>query len=911
MTKKQEKLIIIDGHALLHRAFHAVPPLTTKDGLLVNAVYGFTSILLKIFKEFEPEYIACTFDLAAPTFRHEEFEDYKAQRVKAPDELYAQIDLIQDVLEAFNIPIYTAKGFEADDVIGTIVTKLNKTKPDLQCIIVTGDMDALQLVNDQTSVFTLKQGINDTITYDPTAVKERYGFAPKQLIDFKALRGDPSDNIPGVPGVGEKTATELVKKYHSLDNIYQNIDDIDILSDRFKGLLKEHKDSAYQSYRLATIVTNVKLPISLTAMKTAGFDADNVYQLFQKLEFRSLLNKIPNKLAQGVKTKETNEFATINNPEIQDFAGYRLVANDQTWKNFIKKLKQQTIFAFDTETTSLNTLNAELLGISFCWQIGEAYYLDIKNNESWLRELKSVFENPTIKKIGHNIKYDYSILKNVNIDTNNLYFDTLIAAYLLFPTSRSLKLDDLAFSECGHKMQPITDLIGPKGKKQLTMADIAIDRVNYYACEDADYTWRLYKKLDEQISEAKMFKLFNEIEMPLVKILANMEIAGIQVDEKFLQKMSKKLGKKIIAIEKETYKMAGVEFNMASPKQLKEILFDKLQISTKGLKKTKTGFSTNADQLEKMKGLHPIIELISEFREYSKLKNTYLDALPELINARTKRVHTSYNQAVTATGRLSSSDPNLQNIPIRTELGREIRKAFVAKPGYQLIAADYSQIELRVAASLANDPKMIAAFNQGKDIHSSTAAEINKVNIKDVTFDQRRQAKEVNFGIIYGLGATGLSQRTGISRNEAKNFIEEYLKLYKKIKDYLDETKKLAHQQGYVETLFDRRRYIPDINSHIPFVRAAAERVAINMPIQGTAADLLKMAMIQIAHKLPELSKDTKMLLQVHDELVLEVPEADLKKVAKFIKKEMENIHQLKVPIIADIKTGPNWGEMK
>ncbi len=460
-------------------------------------------------------------------------------------------------------------------------------------------------------------------------------------------------------------------------------------------------------------------------------------------------------------------------------------------------------------------------------------------------------------------------------------------------------------------MQPITDLIGPKGKKQLSMADIEINKVSPYACEDADYTWRLYKVFYDRIHEDKMFNLLKDIEMPLVKVLANMELTGIKIDTKLLNSMNKDLTKRIKLIEKKMYKMAGEEFNVASPKQLKVILFEKLNVSTAGLKKTKTGFSTDAAQLEKMKGLHPIIDLISDFREYSKLKNTYLDALPELINPKTGRVHTSYNQAVTATGRLSSSEPNLQNIPIRTDLGREIRKGFITRPGYKLIGADYSQVELRIISSLASDPKMIVSFQKGEDIHKRTAAEIHGVDIKDVTFEQRYQAKAINFGIIYGLGSTGLAKSTDLTRTEAKKFIDNYLELYKEIKKYLDHTKEFAHENGYVETLFKRRRYLPDINSRIPFMQAAAERTAINMPVQGTAADIMKMAMIKIWEDLPSISPKARLLLQVHDEVVVEAPDADIKKVTKFIKDTMENIYKLKVPIKVDIESGNNWGDLK
>lgn len=906
MSKKQEKLIVIDGHALLHRAFHALPPLTTKDGQVVNAVYGFTSILLKIIKEYQPDYLACTFDLAAPTFRHQEFVEYKAQRVKAPDEFYQQIPLTHEVLQAFNIPIYTAEGFEADDVIGSLVTRINKERPDIYCLIVTGDLDTLQLVNKQTEIFTIKRGLGDTIVYDITTIKERFGFGPEKMVDYKALRGDPSDNIPGVKGIGEKTAMELIKNFGSIDNIYQKIDKTDKISPRYKELLKNQEEQARQSYHLSTIVTDLPLPFSLTEMKMTGFEARRVFDLFQKLEFKSLLTKIPNAMSKHSAVPQ--EIVTNS---IDKDVQYQLINTDKEWQKFINDLQQQKIFCLDTETTDLDTRRARLLGVSFCWQAGTAYYVNFGDHPQWLKEVSKILADEQIKKVGHNLKYDMQILELAGAPVKGLFFDTLIAAYLLFPPARSLKLDDLVFSELGHKMQPITDLIGPRGKKQINMADVDLAKITYYSAEDADYSWRLYEKLKKDLIDGPLAKLFKEMEMPLITVLSNMELTGIMVDQKFYSELSKQFAKKITDLEKNIYQLAGREFNVASPLQLKKVLFEDLKISVKGLKKTKTGVSTAAGELEKMRGLHPIIDYIEDFREYSKLKNTYLDALPELIDPQSGRVHTSFNQAVTATGRLSSSDPNLQNIPIRTELGRQLRSGFIARSGFKLLSADYSQIELRVVASLAPDEKMLVSFQKKEDIHTRTAAEIFKVPMEQVSFEQRRQAKEVNFGIIYGLGSLGLSQRTGISRPEAKEFIEKYLGLYNGIQKYLEKTKQQAHELGYVETLFGRRRYLPDINSHISYIQAGAERMAINMPIQGTAADLMKMAMLAVAKELSAVSKDSKMLLQVHDELVIEVPEKDVEIVAKFLKEAMENVCVLPAPIVVDIKFGINWGEME
>ncbi|MCR4280249.1 MAG: DNA polymerase I [Candidatus Komeilibacteria bacterium] len=912
MVKNRQKLIIIDGHALIHRAFHALPPLTTKDGLLVNAVYGFTSILMKIIKEFAPDYIAATFDLAKPTFRHEEFKEYKAHRVKAPDELYAQIDYVMEILEAFKIPVFTEPGFEADDVIGTIVTKVNKSNPEIECIIVTGDLDTLQLVNDSTKIFTMKKGLSDTILYDTAAVKERYGFGPDKVVDFKSLRGDASDNIPGVKGIGEKTACEMIKNFGSLEKIYENLESTDLINDRFKSLLREHEKLARQSYRLATIRTDVPLAFSLPTTEAKGFDLQKVYELFQKFEFRSLLTKIPREFAHG-KDKEMAEATEKTYAEIKTENGgsYLLIDSDEDFEKFLPEFSVQSYFAIDTESTGLDPITADMLGISLCWEMGRAYYINTCRHPEWLERLKSILENDKVMKIGHNLKYDYQMLKNSGITLRGLNFDTMLAGYLLFPSSRSLKLDDLVFSELGYRMQPIEDLIGPKGKDQLCLTDVDLEKVRFYAAEDADYTWQLYLKLKTQIEKEEMEKLLANFEIPLITILAEMELTGILIDTPLLKKISADFGKKITDLEKEIYKLSGREFNVGSPKQLKEVLFDELEISTKGLKKTKTGISTAAGELEKMRGLHPVIDLVSQFREYSKLKNTYLDALPSLVKKKTGRVHTSFNQAVTATGRLSSSDPNLQNIPIRTEIGRQIRAAFIARPGYELVAADYSQIELRVIASLSGDKKMIDAFRNGDDIHTATAAAIHNISKEAVTFEQRRQAKEVNFGIIYGLGSTGLAQRTGISRTEAKQFIENYLTVYNSVNDYLEQTRILARNKGYAETLFGRRRYLPEINSGVPFIRAAAERMAINMPVQGTAADLMKLAMIEVWRNLSSISEMSRLLLQVHDELVLEVPLADVTKVKDYLRQTMESIHKLAVPIKVDINSGLNWGILK
>lgn len=899
---KQKKFVIIDTFSLLHRAWHALPPsLTTADGRMVNAAYGFTSILLKLMNDLKPDYLMAAFDLAAPTFRHEEFVQYKAQRETQPDELYDQVVIVEEILDAFKIPRLSKKGFEADDIIGTVVKYNRQHNPELKNIIVTGDLDALQLVDSQTEVFTLKKGINDTVIYTPSAVKERYGLKPDQLIDMKALKGDASDNIPGVKGIGEKGASDLIKEFKSLDNLYKNIDS-DKIKDRVRQLLLEQKKEAYQSQRLVTIVTDLPITFALNEAETHSFDKEKIYQLFKELQFNSLVNKIP-------KTNGGQQNLLTAMPQTND--DYQTVSGTPAMEKLLEELKDHKIFAIDTETTGLNTMEAEILGVSLSWQAKHGYYISLrtkKDRDSFVKLFKKLLEDPDYQKIGHNIKYDFQILKKLGITMQGVFFDTMIAAFLLNP-GRGLKLEELAFSYFGRRMLKLSD-IAAQESKIIDMLAIPEAKLSWYAAEDADYTWQLYKKMEPEIAKSDLKKMMYEIEMPLVPVLAEMELQGIAIDKEQLKKMSKSFALRITKISEKIYKMAGKEFNISSPLQLKEILFDTLEIDTKGLKKTKTGISTAASELDKMTGRHEIIPLISEYRELTKLQSTYIKALPKLASPIDQRIHTSFNQTVTATGRLSSNDPNLQNIPIRTELGREIRQAFISKRGYKLISADYSQIELRVAAHMSQDPAMTQSFLKGEDIHTATAAAVNKVTLDKVTPTMRRQAKEVNFGVLYGLGARGLSQRTDLNQEEAKEFIEKYFRVYQGLKKYIEETKKRVHQLGYVETMFGRRRGLPEIYSTMPQLVAQAERMAVNMPLQGTAADIIKLAMIAIQEKLPKNSHDSKMLLQVHDELVFEVPNEDVEKVTKFVKQQMEKVTKLTVPLIVDVKVGNNWSEM-
>lgn len=952
-----KKFLIIDANSLIHRAFHALPPLMNKKGQLVNAAYGFTSIFLKALKEIKPSYVACCFDVSRDTFRKEISSDYKATRKTQPTELYEQFPYIKELLAAFNVKVFEFKGYEADDLIGTLSflidkeVKIGQRYHDLKSIIVSGDLDVLQLVDDNTEVYTLKKGISDVLIYDEAAVRERFGFEPKSLIDYKALRGDNSDNISGIKGIGEKTALELIKNFVTIDDLYAYLEkksdykknEVELKTKKitesiFEKLVKGKKQ-AYQSKQLAEIVRNVPIKFELESCRVVDFKTEKVVKLFQEWNFKSLINKIPDaervmQKKQGNIFEKSEIFALAKdgqsqNPEKENFKlkkGYLLVDNEEKYQEFIKELEKQKIFAIDTETDSLNPFENKLIGIAISWQKGQAYYLAMSMlskkatlerksffaDHKLFKELKYILADEKIKKIGHNLKFDLEVLETAGFKMNGLYFDTMIASYLLNPGTRQHGLDNLAFVELGYKTETIEELTGEKKSSLIDLSKILVEKVANYSCEDADITWQLYENLLPKIESENLLQVLDKIEMPLVAVLAQMEKDGIKIDINFLNKMSKELAKRIIALEEKIYELAGTKFNVASPLQLKEILFEKLNISTAGLSRTKTGISTAAGELDKLKGRHEIIDLVIEFRELAKLKNTYLDPLPELVDKQ-NRIHTSFNQTVTATGRLSSSDPNLQNIPIKTELGEKIRQAFIAEKGYKIMAADYSQIELRIAASLANDEKMLKAFREGRDIHTETASQIFNVPSEKVTKKMRREAKVINFGVIYGLGPRGLAEGAGISYAEAEEFIAKYFTVFNQLHDYLQKTIALTKNFGYTETLFGRRRYLPEINANHPGLRAQAERMAINQPIQGTAADLIKMAMINLEKKIKKEFKneEVKMLLQIHDELVFEVKEGEVKKAKELIKKELESVYKIKAPIEVKIGLGQNWAECK
>lgn len=923
LKKSSNRYMLIDGNALVHRGFHAIPALTTKSGEYTNAVYGFTTILLRAIKDLKPTHIACSFDLAGPTFRHEKYEDYKGTRVKAAQELYDQFPRVKEVVRALNIPIFEVQGFEADDVLGTLAHHIcEKHKKDCDVMIVTGDLDSLQLVNKCVKIYTLRKGLTDTAIYDESAIKERYGLSPVQMIDYKALRGDPSDNIKGVKGIGEKTAMELIQKFGSIDDLYKSVrsgKNIDSIKARPLKLLQDGEEDARFSYELSKIVTDVPLEIDIPNYEFTSKNLEVIINLFQDLEFKSLVDKLPKNYqpvnskvqnASLVKTESNSEDGSLDAkpPSNIGTQHYQLIDTETKLNKLLVMLEKQKNFVLDTETDSVNAIIAELVGLAICFKAGEAYYIPaqlVKNN----LELKKILEDPKVKKTGQNIKYDLLVLENVGIKLQGVEFDTMLAAYLINAGSRQYGLDSLAFNLLGYQMQSIEELIG-KGKNQITMKEVPVEKVSWYACEDVDITLRLQQIFEKQLKEEKVSKVFSEIEVPLIPVLARMERAGIKVNTQLLLDLSKRCEKELITLEKNIYKLAGEEFNIGSPKQLQEILYNKLQL-TAG-KKNKTGLSTAASELERLRHEHKIVDQILSYRELSKLQSTYLLALPELVNTDTGRIHTNYNQTIAATGRLSSTDPNLQNIPIRGDgVGSEIRKAFVAKEGYKLLALDYSQIELRIVAHLAEDEAMMEVFREGRDIHTTTAMAVFDVPASEVTPDMRRDAKIINFGILYGLSSFGLSSRIGeISWTDAKDFIDKYFQAYPQVHNYLEKIKLEVRENAFIANEIGRVRKFPEIKSSQFFVRAGAERAAVNFPIQSLSADIIKLAMIEIDKKILGHDDQIKMLLQVHDELVFEVKTEQVAEWEAIIKPIMENSLELKVPLIVESKVGSSWGDM-
>ena len=1039
----RKKLVLVDGHAMIHRAFHAVPEeLSTSSGEPVNATFGFTSMLMKALAEEKPDYVAMTFDRPSPTFRHEQFTPYKAHRPALPDNMRPQFGRIREVVQAFGIPIYERDGFEADDILGTLSVQAKQQGVDT--IIYTGDMDTLQLVNDSVLVKVAKRGITDVTEYDEAAVKARYGLPPQKLPDWKGLVGDKSDNIPGVPGVGEKTASKLLTDYGDLEGILAHMSE---LKPKEQKLLREAAAQARQSKFLATIALDAPVQLNLEACQLSNIinhlNSEKVLALFRELGFRSLVGKvlalfqelgvsISNEGAQltsnegeaqsaslqiqeeivATKTETKADSPSLEQDEtlllalpvgvvpimtpplppdslstdigIQSFMGTQFIApktgehdttesengptqlslfdvpelhtevvrrlrlppaqpssveaplfledtskpatntmiidTEERLRILIRSLYDAGGFAFDTETSSEDPRHAELVGISCSTEAGEAYYIPVGHIRSFdgqepdkqlplqyvLEKLRPILEDSMIAKYMHNAKYDMMVLAQYGITMQGLAFDTMVGAYLTEPGRRGLGLKDQAFQRLGIVMTPISELIG-RGSKMISMAQVSVRKVADYAGADADMTLRLVEPILAELRRHNLIDLYSRIEQPLIPVLIQMETYGVALEADFLRELEERLGEQLHVLEHKIYDSVGHKFNINSNKQLGEVLFEELKLP-RG-KRTQMGYSVSADVIESLQGRHPIIDYLLEYRQLSKLKSTYVDGLLSLMDPKTGRVHTSFNQTIASSGRLSSSNPNLQNIPVRTEVGRQIRRAFIADPSYVLLTADYSQFELRILAHITHEPRLVEAFSKGEDIHTITAASLFNVPVEQVTADQRRLAKTVVYAVLYGQSAFGLSQITGMSNKEAASFINRYHETFPHIKDYVDNTLNQARKQGYVNTLFGRKRFIPDMRVLSHNERQALEREAINMPIQGANADLIKIAMIRLHHAFKQQRMRTRMILQVHDELVFEVPVEELERAKRIIKAVMEGVADLDVPIKVELKVGKNWYE--
>lgn len=919
MPPARPKLVLIDAMALIHRAFHAIPFLSTKNGELTNAVFGFTSSVLAVIKELDPEYIAVSFDLPEPTFRHDKYPEYKATRQKAPDELRSQFGRVRDVVQIMEMPIFEVPGYEADDVIGSLAKQVTKSS-EVDAYIVTGDRDSLQLVDDHVKIHMLKwrPGGRVTVTYDPARLKEDTGLTPEEFVECKALVGDTSDNIPGVPGIGDKTAKALIIQYHTLEGLYETLDETPaehpLIKPKVRQNLAEYKEQAFLSRDLSRIIVDIPLDFDLAACTAHEFDLDKAMALFGELEFTSLIPRL-----KEVAKQEAQVAAKVATPIERDWSrkNYTMVSDEKALNRFIKELGRQEKFVFDTETGSLDPIAPNLVGIAFSWETDTGYYVPLRHTEGptvdmekALSALKPIFENKKVGKIAHNLKYDYEALRCYGIEVQGAVFDTMLGSYLLNPGARTLKLENLAHQELGYAMQSISEVIG-KGKDEKLLSDVSSEAISPYAAEDADVTWQLYEKFTQNLEDAGLRSVLEDIELPLIPVLAAMEQRGVLLDSAFLGQMGERFANELETIEKKICRLAGSEFNINSPSQMAKVLYEDLALGTGLASRSGKHQSTAAGHLERLRDSHAIIPEIIRYRELSKLQTTYIDALPKLVRPDTGRLHTSYNQTVAATGRLSSSDPNLQNIPVRTELGREIRKAFVTEPGYTLISADYSQFELRIAAHISGDTRLREKFREGLDIHTATAAEVAMVPLEEVTPEQRYAAKAVNFSILYGASAHGVARSTGLSNKEAQAYIDRYFQTYPKLREYMDAMIVKAQTEGFVETLFGRRRYLPEIHASAFPIREAAKRMAINMPIQGTQADILKMAMVKIHHDLQSTHPKAHLILTVHDELVVEVPDKDVADVAPMVIDAMVHAFELEVPIEVDAKTGRNWGDMK
>lgn len=919
-----DKLFLLDAYALIYRSYYAFikSPRINSKGLNTSAIMGFVNTLNEVLAKEKPTHIGVAFDPAGPTFRHEAFPEYKAQREATPEDIKKAVPIIKDILRAMRIPILEAPGYEADDVIGTLATKAAEAGVDTYML--TPDKDYAQLVGDRVSMYRPRHGDAGYEVMGPKEVESKYGLsAPSEVIDLLGLMGDTADNIPGCPGVGEKTAAKLIAEFGTVENLLAN-------TDRLKGALKKKvEDNAKQiefSKFLATIKTDVPIELNLDELRTEQPDEEKLLKLYDELEFKTLANRIIKKTEN--KQKNDNQQLSLfeeftpdgeESPKNASYDSIKTVAHDYKLVDNLDDMVAIRDFfmtkqavSLDTETTSTQAIEAELVGLSFAVEEHKAYYVPVpaerKQAQTIVNIFKPLYEHPKILKIGQNIKYDLEVLAAYGVKLAGPMFDTMIAHYLIQPELRH-NMDFMAEVYLHYRTIHIDELIGPKGKKQLSMRDLAPEQVYEYAAEDADVTLMLKNKLEPELERIGASSLFADIEMPLMPVLASMELGGVRIDTESLAETSNILTKRMNDLELRIHSLAGREFNVSSPKQVGEVLFDEMKITDKP-KKTKTGqYVTSEEVLQTLRGKHEIVADILEHRGLKKLLGTYVDALPKLINPRTGHIHTSFNQTVTATGRLSSSDPNLQNIPVRGEDGKEIRRAFVPEPGCLFFSADYSQIELRVMAHLSGDENMIEAFREGHDIHAATAAKIYKVGMDEVTRDQRTKAKRANFGIIYGITVFGLAERLDISRDEARQLIDGYFETFPRVRDYMEQAKEQARTQGYVETLFHRRRYLPDINSRNATVRGFAERNAINAPIQGTAADIIKVAMIRIAERFAREGVRSKMMLQVHDELNFSVLPEEKEIVERIVIEEMQGAFDMKVPLVADSGWGANWLE--
>lgn len=920
-----EKLFLLDAYALIYRAYYAFikNPRINSKGFNTSAIMGFVNTLEDVLKKENPTYIGIAFDPAGPTFRHEAYEQYKAQREETPEAIRLSVPIIKDIIRAYRIPILEVMGYEADDVIGTLATEAGKRG--ITTYMMTPDKDYGQLVSDHVFMYRPKYGDKEFEVMGVKEVKEKFNIeSPAQVIDMLGLMGDTADNIPGCPGVGEKTAQKLIAEFGSIENLLSNTDK---LKGSIKTKVETNKEQISFSKFLATIKTDVPINLNMEELKREEPDEEELRKIFEELEFRTLLDRVLKNEKKTVASPTPTQsnlfdlFAAGNAEETKNSNlmrlddlkyDYQLLDTEEKIDVFLQNILTKKIFSLDTETTGTDPISAQLVGMSFSYAENQAVYVPVPADRDQalkiVNKFKSLLENEETLKVGQNIKYDMLVLGNYGITVSGPMFDTMIAHYVLQPELRH-GMDYLAEIYLKYDTIKIEELIGPKGKGQKNMRDLSPTQVYKYACEDADVTLKLKNILEKELVENGVEQLFYTIEMPLVPVLAYMERNGVRIDTEALKETSRHFTARMHQIEEEVHQLAGMEFNIASPKQVGEVLFDRLKIVEKA-KKTKTGqYVTSEEVLESLKGKHEIVGKILEHRGLKKLLGTYIDALPQLINPHTGKIHTSFNQTVTATGRLSSSNPNLQNIPVRNEDGKEIRKAFIPDDGCEFFSADYSQIELRIMAHLSGDPHMIEAFQKGQDIHAATAAKIYKKKLEDVTREQRSKAKTANFGIIYGISVFGLAERLNVDRKEAKELIDGYFENYPKVKEYMDHSIQIAREKGYIETIFKRKRYLPDINSRNAVVRGYAERNAINAPIQGSAADIIKVAMINIYRRFKEENIKSKMILQVHDELNFSVLPEEKEKVQQIVISEMESAYKMKAPLLADCGWGKNWLE--